>query len=324
MIELTTQCPQCDYSFTVTLQQLQQRKGLSRCSQCAHIFDAYECAVTTVKSPTFVQPPVFTKAVAFDVLLRKHFIGGLPLRHGVMLAPIIQTRANKNTISSKQPIQSSEEGFSDIRVFLNKEEFSTAADPLQSQAILADNDRVMFRPELRESSGFSSSVPAKQSWTRLVWILFVWLLLICAAAQLVYVYRAQIANTVGFMRPALQLMCDKVSCDLPYMREISAIEISHSRLQEQANFDETQRHAYYLQLQLKNNLAWAQEWPTLVISFSDAAAAIMATIAIGPQQYLKDSQKGVAFQAGSQHTIRLPVSIANKKINGFSVDKYFP
>ena len=83
-------------------------------------------------------------------------------------------------------------------------------------------------------------------------------------------------------------------------------------------------HHYRLQLQLKNNLAWPQEWPTLVLSFNDAAAAGMATMAIEPSQYLPADQVGLPFAAGAQQSIRLPVVIKGKKINGFSVDKYYP
>ena len=308
MIELSTQCPQCQHRFTVTLQQLQQRKGLSRCAQCAHIFDAYECAVPGSSS---------TKPIAARSVLREHFIGKTPLRHGVILAPLVHSR--KKTINSAQPIQSdTEPSFSDIRVYLDRDE----SVPSIKQASI-HTDRVMFNPEPRSAPAVGFSPVVKQSWSSTFWAVVFWLLLLCALIQLVYVYRVQIVNTVGFTRPALQLMCDKVGCDLPYMREISAIEITHSRLQEQARFDSGAPYAYYLQLQLNNNLTWAQEWPTLVISFSDAAAATLATIAVSPQQYLTPSQQGLPFRAGGQHSVRLPVRIANKKINGFSVDKYY-
>ncbi|MFC3330945.1 MJ0042-type zinc finger domain-containing protein [Paenalcaligenes hominis] len=61
MIELTTQCPQCQHQFDVTLEQLQQRKGLLRCPRCAQIFDAYECAVAkaqTAPSVSSITEPV--------------------------------------------------------------------------------------------------------------------------------------------------------------------------------------------------------------------------------------------------------------------------
>lgn len=44
-MELTTRCPECETVFTVSMAQLQLRKGYIRCIQCAHIFDGFEAAV---------------------------------------------------------------------------------------------------------------------------------------------------------------------------------------------------------------------------------------------------------------------------------------
>lgn len=53
-MELTTRCPECETIFTVSLEQLQLRKGYIRCIQCAHIFDGFE-AVLPVGAPA--SPP---------------------------------------------------------------------------------------------------------------------------------------------------------------------------------------------------------------------------------------------------------------------------
>jgi len=51
-----------------------------------------------------------------------------------------------------------------------------------------------------------------------------------------------------------------------------------------------------------------------VVSFSDAAAAVLATVAIPPEQYLAPSQRQRPFEAGAQHSVRVPVSLSNKKL----------
>src|SRR5690606_25412342 len=95
MIELTTQCPQCHTRFDLTLAQLQQRKGLFRCTHCAYIFDAYDSVVepqaATITEPTAVTPPSSPSG------LRHHFIGEAPLASGVPLpqkASAPETRAS--------------------------------------------------------------------------------------------------------------------------------------------------------------------------------------------------------------------------------------
>lgn len=44
-MDLTTRCPNCGSTFSVSLEQLQLRKGFIRCPNCAHIFDGYEAVV---------------------------------------------------------------------------------------------------------------------------------------------------------------------------------------------------------------------------------------------------------------------------------------
>lgn len=296
MIELTTQCPQCQHQFDVTLEQLQQRKGLLRCPQCAQIFDAYECAVANAT------------AKATEILPEA-------------IPTLIKTRAQTATaMRSTQPIQSARENEDDIRVYLNQE---GRPEP-QFESSLND-ELIGIRAEPRRVITPSALEPGPDtSGRRVVWAVIVWVLLLVTVGQLLYVYRSQIANTVGFTRPILQYMCNSLGCTIPYMREVEAIEIRQSTLQQQPNFEQNGQYAYTLQLQLKNTLPWAQEWPTLVVSFSDASAAALATLAIAPLDYLAPSQRDKPFDPGAQITIRLPVLLPNKKINGFTVEKYYP
>lgn len=338
MIELTTQCPQCQHQFDVSLEQLQQRKGLLRCTRCAQIFDAYECAVpkpTAATEPTpapdstlsFTPPPSqldgFTISASAPKLdAAEPFIGRRADAAVTAGSSLIKTRAQTAAaMRSQQPIQSAVETESeeDIRVYLNRESGSEPTLKVQT-----DDFRGFSAEPRRTTLASESDTPPAAGWSRSVWIVIVWLLLALTVLQVIYVYRAQIANTVGFTRPVLQLLCDGVGCTVPYMREVNAIEVRQSSLQQQPNFEQNGQYAYSLQLQLKNTLPWAQEWPTLVVSFSDAAAAVLATIAIPPQEYLAPSQRNRPFDPAAQLNIRLPVLLPDKKINGFIVEKYYP
>lgn len=326
MIELTTQCPQCRHRFDVSLDQLQQRKGLLRCGQCAHIFDAYECAVTTPASLTSKAPTPLRVPY-----LRTHFIGDTPLASGIELPkpkpkkPEVMSRP----IRSTQPIQAAvsldpdQNPYSDIRVYLDTPTVSSIEGPAPITA---------SAPPFSPSSSSHSAIRPRpyykgqqtSSWLESFWRLLFALLLLLIMAQLLYIYRVQIANSVPFTRPVLQWMCDGMDCDLPYMREVNAIEVRQSSLQELPALSSGSTYAYQLQLQLKNKLAWPQEWPTLVLSFSDAATAGMATIAIDPADYLSADQEGLPFEAEALQSIRVPVVVQGKKINGFSIEKYYP
>lgn len=322
MIELTTQCPQCQTLFEVTLAQLQQRKGLLRCAQCAHIFDAYECAVAN--SSTTATAGEAAPALAAD---EAHFIGGQPVQQPDNQPVAFRVRSAstdtlpQSAIYSSQPIHSpNEQTTDDIRVYLNQR-----AEPTVGHT---DELAVHLEPAVQPAaSPLPTTMPVNATATtkgRFIWGLGSLILLVLLGAQLLYVYRAPIANSVHIMRPVLQLMCDGLGCTIPYMREIEAIAIQKSSLQQQPRQNNQGDYEYVLQLQLKNNLNWAQEWPTLVLSFSDAAAATLATLALRPEQYLVPSQRQRPFAAGQSYQLRVPVAIAGKKINGFNVEKYYP
>lgn len=316
MIELTTQCPQCQHQFDVTLEQLQQRKGLLRCPQCAQIFDAYECAVAKSASPIVLPTPEPPRQSQPHPPHEEHFIGEQTQAASLVAASLIKTRTSHSS-QSYQPIQSTAESSAeDIRVYLNRE------PQLSADTVLSDLKGL--RAEPRQSSVTAERTPAELEPKSPMWLVLVIMLFILVLAQLLYVYRAQIANTVSFTRPVLQFLCDGLGCSVPYMREIDAIEIRQTSLQQQPNFEQNGRYAYLLQLQMKNTLPWAQEWPTLVVSFSDAAAAVLANVALSPQDYLPPSQRNRPFEPGAQLSLRVPVVVPNKKINGFIVEKYFP
>ena len=328
MIELTTQCPQCQHQFDVSLEQLQQRKGLLRCPRCAHIFDAYECAVPKPSAATSSTPaplhatPFSISSSTPEPDSSEPFIKPRAASAAVTGSSLIKTRAQTaGAMRSQQPIQSTTETAADedIRVYLNRENGPEPTFKVETEAFSG------FSAEPRRATLMPDVAPSGETGRgRSLWMWLVWLLLVVTVFQVIYVYRAQIANTVGFTRPVLQLLCDSVGCTIPYMREVNAIEIRQSSLQQQPNFEQNGQYAYSLQLQLKNTLPWAQEWPTLVVSFSDAAAAVLATVAIPPQEYLAPSQRNRPFDSGAQLNIRLPVLLPDKQINGFIVEKYYP
>lgn len=162
----------------------------------------------------------------------------------------------------------------------------------------------------------------RDSLRRLAWQLLLWGLVGAALLQAAYVYRAQIALHAPFMRPALQSFCAYVGCQVPYLRALSAIDITYSRLSREArSADDGQQ--YLLQVGLNNTASVPQEWPTLLITFSDVSAAVIARLKVTPEQYLSAAQLKGPFLPGQVIDLRLQVEAQDTQINGFKVDKFF-
>lgn len=175
-------------------------------------------------------------------------------------------------------------------------------------------------------------------------------LLLLLGAQLVYVYRAQIAQAVPALRPHLEQACAQLRCQVPYARNISRIAISSSSLKlddspqsadtqgdvteggaqdnapqakGQAPAGEQQQH-FTLELGLRNQAAFAQEWPTLVLDLNDAAGTHIVRRNLSPAEYVGAALASQPFAAGSEVRIRVPMTLKGLQVNGYQLDLFFP
>ncbi|MFT0544769.1 DUF3426 domain-containing protein [Allopusillimonas ginsengisoli] len=149
-------------------------------------------------------------------------------------------------------------------------------------------------------------------------------------AQLVYVYRAQIANQVPILRPMLESACASLDCDVPYAREISAISIMDSTLRAEAasTTDNAEPKSVLtdtlvLSLTLRNTYHQPQEWPTLELKLHDFSGTLVVRKNLSPEDYLPAEVASQPFPAGSEITARVPIVLDGHKISGFHLDKFF-
>lgn len=157
------------------------------------------------------------------------------------------------------------------------------------------------------------------------------------AVQLAYVYRAQLANQFPELRPTLESLCVQAGCTVPYAREIRQIVVVSSALRTQTSSANTRGASVpanaqaaadagrvALHLVMRNTYDKPQEWPTLVLTLTDFAGALIARKKIAPAQYLPADLLAQPFAAGSEVSIRLPLNVnAGVRINGYQIDKFF-
>ncbi len=79
-----------------------------------------------------------------------------------------------------------------------------------------------------------------------------------------------------------------------------------------------------LQLTLRNNHDKHQEWPTLVLDLTDFSGTLVARKNLGPGMYLPPETARRPFEARSEVTVALPLTLNDLKINGYQIDKFFP
>src|SRR5690606_8979763 len=147
------------------------------------------------------------------------------------------------------------------------------------------------------------------------------LLLLILALQLVHVFRNQIANQLPVVRPAVEALCTKLGCEVAYERRIAQIKIVSSSLQLQG--DGAAQNLYSLRVRLRNDSPYQQEWPTLIVTFTDISTAVISRIELPPERYLRPEQLTQPFGSFDELEFVLPVNSQGKRINGYKIDKYY-
>ena len=157
---------------------------------------------------------------------------------------------------------------------------------------------------------------------RLFWWGMLVLLLVLLSLQILYVFRNQVANQLPIMRPVLESLCVRIGCEVSYERRINKIKIVSSSLQVQAGKGDVQ-DLYNLRIRLRNDDKRPQEWPTLIVTFTDISTAVITRIELDPQRYLTPQQLAAPFGAFDEVEFTLPVNARGKRINGYKIDKYY-
>lgn len=91
--------------------------------------------------------------------------------------------------------------------------------------------------------------------------------------------RARLAADARW-RPLLETLCGALHCELPAWREPRAFAMLSRGVAP------TDDGALLAQASFRNDARWAQPWPTLVLSLSDAEGRVLGARAFAPQDYL--------------------------------------
>ena len=327
-MDLTTRCPECNTTFAASLEQLQLRKGYIRCINCAHIFDGFEAVVSPgaatpehrISSTVSGKEPAFT-VPAHTVRDDSNAQAGPAFRVGAdqissRPEPSVSLHAEAAAPAPASVVHHSSQASDGHSAQVYVEPRSTASPSAAGQGY-------------HEASG---GVAAGSSIARLFWRSLVVLGLIVLLAQLVYVYRAQIANHVDVLRPVLERACEPFQCKIPYAREIDQISIVSSSLRSgteaagastEGQAEDANPAPLLLQLTMRNSYDKPQEWPTLVLDLTDLSGTLVVRKNLPPASYLSDEVREQPFRAASEITVNVPITPQGVQANGYQLDKFF-
>jgi len=169
-----------------------------------------------------------------------------------------------------------------------------AITPSLSPSIVAEADTELpadiIAPVVPYSWQSISSLPSPR-WH---WLLVIALALLLMM-QIVLAQRAQWATDARW-RPALITLCNVLGCTLPLWHDPDDFVM----LQRQVRPEPDRPGVLLAQASFKNQAAWAQAWPSVLFSLSDADGRLIGQRIVLPQDYLPPSEAAQSLIAPGQ------------------------
>lgn len=156
------------------------------------------------------------------------------------------------------------------------------------------------------------AIPLGPRWPGLLAIAALTLAL---SIQLLLIEREALAGNARW-RPAISGICTVLRCPLPPWREPSAITMLDRSVQPQPG----RPGVLAVQASFRNDAAWPQPWPELLLSLSDINGRPVAQGAFAPAQYGAPADTTALLAPGQAASIRFAVREPDPRTVAFSFE----
>ncbi|MDQ7989907.1 MAG: DUF3426 domain-containing protein [Candidatus Dactylopiibacterium sp.] len=154
------------------------------------------------------------------------------------------------------------------------------------------------------------------------WVAGSLLLVLAAAAQLVFVFRTEIAREQPALRDRLEQACAALGCEVPYPRDgIAELKIEGSEFSPEAGGN----NRFRLVATIANRARYAQAWPSIELTVTDRFDIAVARRVFGPQEWVPDDYRRLpAFAADSEITTNLAFDLDKLPAAGYRLYVFYP
>jgi len=252
-----TQCPECLSVFSLDAQTLAQAHGLVVCGHCGTSFDSLE--TLTGQLP----PEPFRELPTNDPAYQPPRIDLVVYRPKPLPPAVIETVVDEH-VGSKDPAD--EEDFSQL-VF---------APRFVRQKVGKESRRSQ-----RRATKQSKRDSGDRHWP---WVVAGLLLLVVLGTQLAWAKREFLIRDPvvgGWLREA----CRTLSCELPLIAAPQQLRLLASNVQAHPSVS----GALMISASVRNDAIFAQPFPVLTVTLSDAQGQRIAMRRLQPREYLDDT-----------------------------------
>lgn len=314
---MLTRCPRCATTFRVTPDQLKIRQGKVRCGKCQSVFNALETldeeasiAIAARESSIPIMAAVGPTAV--DPTPEHQPLPSLPPLPPLPPLPDLPP-VEDDPIT--EPLPEAEPP----PVAAAPPEIKAAPRPaikLEPPAMPAPQPHSW--PPAPELVLQEEEPPQRRTWP---WWLGSLLALCALSLQGMVHFRTELAVIAPQAKPALQAICQLVGCRLGLPSKIDLIGIETSDLIP----DKERPGHLQLLASLRNRAPFAQAWPHLEVTLTDASDRALLRRALAPADYLPSrSPASEGLPPRGEQAIQLALQATDVPAVGYRLYVFYP
>jgi predicted Zn finger-like uncharacterized protein len=299
-MKMSTRCPACGTAFRIYPQQLAARDGQVRCGKCATIFDARSALTTDddLDPALVVAPPP-----AYDV----------PASPPPRDVPAPPPAARADTLAREEDtLAQVEEELARVEAAVFQP-VTPRAPPEPEISVSDDDDEFEFGPRARRRSRVVATL----------WGLGAAALAVVLAGQIAYAYRGELALALPDSQRWIEAACARLGCTIPPPRRAELLSIEASELAAEREA----AGVLTLTVALRNRAAFAQTYPYLELTLTDAADRPVARRVLAPGEYLgaeaARAPGAAAFAAGAEQAVKLHIDAAGLNASGYRIFLFY-
>ena len=153
------------------------------------------------------------------------------------------------------------------------------------------------------------------------WVLGSLPAILVLAAQLLLHFRTELIAAAPETRPAFVAACELLDCRISLPQKINLISIEASSLSP----NEKKPDTLHLTTTLRNRAPFAQAWPHLEITLTDAREHALLRRALAPDEYLPPEAKAAAgFPERSDRPVELELAVTDVPAVGYRLYVFYP
>ncbi|HZE92717.1 MAG TPA: zinc-ribbon and DUF3426 domain-containing protein [Rhizobacter sp.] len=324
-MSLATRCIKCGTVFRVVQDQLKVSEGWVRCGRCDEIFNAIEGLFDLERDapPDWKPPPAPPAALAAAVTAAFEAQPEPPDDDDDVFQLSDGDRIHSRFFQPEQadvahtPAEAISErdraDFADAR-------FNTAllADTTDESPAGIPRSSVKLARAKSGSPDFVRQAAQRERWrnpaARVVLSISAALLLLGLVGQGVFHFRDVTAAQWPSSQPWLVQGCEVLQCKIEAPRHIDEVAVDSSALAP------AETGAYRLSVVLRNRSSLTVAMPWVDLSLTDVSGQLVARRALAPTDFHASS----VLVPGGDSTLQVKLSSADRQINGYTVEIFYP